>query len=305
MVSARLDLIVALAALSGAIALTVRHHPPPLHIESHLENEPVLAEKIKDMDVGFPTLNKGVCPHREGQEYLGRNDSLEVAEIPYCLGMLKAAEASGSCLIYNFGVGRDDAFLHHLAQNHSKCQVFAFDPSVSEDRWEGGAKKFFGPNVEFHSWGLYGGEGPRTMEWFHKDYARNRVQGELYTLREIQEKLGHTQQRISLFRSDCEGCEWDWVDKSMKDHPEVFERIDQMFTEIHFATTLRFDDKALHKTPAFHKMVTDNYQVVKMNVNKGKPMDRNQIAPEMVNFMADPLPCCREYFMINKHLSEL
>lgn len=298
----------------GVLALFAGGHA--LRISSDEEKSPEFVQQIKDMDTGFPQ-RKVACPHVAGQPYLGTNDSIYAGpehrwnkDVPYCAGMIKAAEQSGNCLIYNFGVGRDDNFLHHMAENYPKCEIFAFDPTINETRWEGGAAKWFGPNVKFQSWGLYGGEGSRELNWFHYLYQNpnHRVggvtKGTLYTLEEIQKMLGHTDRRINYFRSDCEGCEWAWVEKSVKDHPDVFERIDQMFTEIHFADTLRFDDEAMKKTPSFHKMVMDNYDVNLMHKNKGFNRDRFHVYKEIANFIEDPEPCCREYLFINKKYSE-
>lgn len=296
--------IVILCAVVGCTALRF----PTLELKENSE----LALQIKDLDKGFPSRHVDACPRVSGQEYLGTNDTWQptLKDPSYCVGMLKAAEQSGECLIYNFGVGSNDRFLHHLAENHSKCEIFAFDPTVNETRWEGGAAGFFGPNVKFYSWGLYGGDGPRKLEWVHPRYqnAKHRVHGlthgDLYTVQEIQEKLGHTGRRISLFRSDCEGCEWAWVDNSMREHPEVFGRIDQMFTEIHFAQTLRFDEEALSKAPSFHKMVMDNFDVVSVHENKGFNKDRNQVPQSLVDIGVDPFPCCREFLLLNKKASE-
>lgn len=277
-----------------------------------LKKDSGVGQMIVDMDMGFPKLQTVKCPHAAGQEYIGFNDTMwggrERKDVPYCHGMLKQAEASGECLIYNFGVGSNDPFLHHVAENYPKCEIFAFDPTVSEERWvdKGGAAGFFGPNVKFFSWGLYGGEGPRTLEWVHSRYqnakhrAHGLVKGDLYTLQEIMEKLGHKDRRISLFRSDCEGCEWDWIDKAMKDHPDVFSKMDQMFTEIHFAQTLRFDSKALSKAPSFHKMVNDNFAVQYVHSNKGFNKDRFQLPDALKSIGVEPEACCREFLLINK-----
>jgi len=225
----------------------------------------------------------------------------QIEEWTFC-NKLHESELANECLIYNFGVGTQDTFLQTIGSKYKGCQVFAFDPTVPENIWnvQGGVQKVFGPNVTFRSWGLFGGEGPRTSTWNHPVYGE--VKGKLFTLSEIQEMLGHLGKRITLFRSDCEGCEWGWISTQMKENPAVFEHIDQILTEFHFASTLRFDEKAMHRSPVVAKMIRDNFDVLRHNVNPGFEWDQNQVPSEVVQLGISSQPCCREMTLIAKYL---
>lgn len=227
-------------------------------------------------------------------------NATKVAEIHFCAGMLQKAADQGTCVIYNFGVGSSDEFLSHLGAKFPKCKVFAFDPTVSEATFadRGGVEKVFGANVTFKNWGLYGGSGPRTTNWTHPIYGK--VTGTYYTLGEIRAQLGHTQTYISLFRSDCEGCEWGWVPTQMREDPSVFGHLDQMFIEVHFASTLRFNDELISEAPVMHKMISDNFNVLWSEVNKGFDSDQNMVPSKAVAAGVPKEPCCREFNLIRK-----
>lgn len=252
------------------------------------------ARAVLDISRMFPAENTGSCPMAA--------ECIHVAEISLCEAPLRSAVQNGTCLIYNFGVGETDAFLSFVGKQYPECQVFAFDPTVSEATWakQGGSKQVFGENVHFYSWGLYGGVGPRTSNWSHPVYGH--VTGELYTISEIVSKLGHNQKRFSVFRSDCEGCEWAWVNQTMQEHPSFFNRIDQMFIEAHLSTKLRFDDTALHQAPMFQKMVVNNFVVMSSRVNLGGPQDQWHVPEALVNIGVNAQACCRELGLVSKHL---
>jgi len=48
------------------------------------------------------------------------------------------------------------------------------------------------------------------------------------SLKDAMTAVGHTDKHITLLRSDCDGCEWEWVYKAQKEDPSIFLRIDQM-----------------------------------------------------------------------------
>jgi hypothetical protein len=241
-----------------------------------------------------PSSNRIQCPN---------GDATTVSEITFCADMLRSSESTGDCIIYNFGVSREDPFLSHVGRFYKRCQVFAFDPTVSEKLWaaKGGSKAVFGQNVTFVNWGLYGGQGSRTLEWHHPTYG-NSI-GELKTFSEILHHFNHTQKRISLLRSDCEGCEWGWISAQMEEDPTVFSRIDQLWTELHFASTLRMDDTALKQSRAVHRMLWDNFVVLRNRTNPGFPSDQRKVPKFLVDAGVDPVPCCREYFLLNQRAS--
>lgn len=253
---------------------------------------------LKDLSDMLPSSN-AQCISSNGS----KEEPTHVAEVNFCLSRLRKHEQAGNCIIYNFGVGHKDAFLSYMGSSFKGCKVYAFDPTVSNKTWakEGGPEKVFGPNVVFHSWGLYGGTGPRKMDWSHPIYGK--VTGELYTLREILEMLGHSGQveRIAMLRADCEGCEWEWVPKQMKDDPNIFSRIDQMFTEIHFASTLRFNKTFIPQAPVLRKMLMDNFNVLHHHENLGYRPDQNKVPAEAVAAGVKQGPCCREFSLVSKH----
>ena len=225
----------------------------------------------------------------------------KVAEISLSVKLLKERELNGDCLVYIFGVARRDKFTSHIGAHYKSCQVFAFDPTVDEREFTGGVTIMFGQNVSFRSWGLYGGNGPRMENWSHPVYGK--VHGEMYTLSEIVARLGHKGRRLSYLRADCEGCEWSWVDTVMREDPQVFELIDQMFIEVHFAKTLRFTEQTLSLVPSLYRMMEDNFIMCAMNTNNGWRSDQYQVPQALVNAGVDPKPCCREFFLINKRVS--
>eukprot|EP00747_Dinoflagellata_sp_TGD_P064798 gnl/TRDRNA2_/TRDRNA2_154059_c0_seq1.p1 gnl/TRDRNA2_/TRDRNA2_154059_c0~~gnl/TRDRNA2_/TRDRNA2_154059_c0_seq1.p1 ORF type:complete len:330 (-),score=11.00 gnl/TRDRNA2_/TRDRNA2_154059_c0_seq1:28-1017(-) len=287
--------------------------------EQPTEIAPETAGAILNISNMFPD-RRGSCPHITGYNESTRsflhsfNHSsmheiapapLGVSGIKLCKAPLQTVAEHHHCLVYNFGVSKRDPFLKKMARRYPECDIFAFDPTVSEATWskEGGSKHVFGQNVHFYSWGLYNGTGPRTSNWSHPRYGK--VKGELYTMQEIQSKLGHTQARLSILRADCEGCEWGWVQRAMQEDPSIFQRIDQMFIEAHFASTLRFDVTALHQVKSFHKMIVDNFVVASHRVNNGFRSDQWKVPVALRAIGVDPRSCCREFGLVNHKLFEV
>jgi hypothetical protein len=253
----------------------------------------VAAHRVELVELSqmMPNSSRTQCPNDEVST---------VREISFCSGVLRSAEKNNDCIIYNFGVDTADTFLTFLGKEYKNCKIFAFDPSVSEKNWasQGGSKHVFGQNVSFYPWGLYSGQGPRVVNWSHPAYGV--TTGELKTLSEIMHELGHTNKRISLLRSDCEGCEWGWISKQMEEDPTAFSRIDQLFTELHFASTLRMDDTAVQQAPVVHKMLHENFAVLKSRANPGFWSDQYKVPKILVDAGVDKVPCCREFALLNK-----
>lgn len=111
--------------------------------------------------------------------------------------------------------------------------------------------------------------------------------------------------RLSTFRSpQCEGCEWGWISEALREDPSVFRRIDQMFLEVHFATTLRFDDTALSLAPTLRSAIVQHFVVGWSDYNLGMRVDRHRLPAALVTAGANKKACCREFFLINKrHVS--
>lgn len=82
------------------------------------------------------------------------------------------------------------------------CRVFAFDPGNAKPRLPK-------ENVEFHHWGLMGSAGAAEQEKQFTSLAYGKTnEGEYLSLPDIMQRLGHTDKKITLFKIDCEGCEW-------------------------------------------------------------------------------------------------
>lgn len=190
-----------------------------------------------------------------------------VAEWNICWTSIERHIASRNCTVYSFGIAQDDPFTNYMAE--AGCQVFAFDPAQNHPR-------DYKPNVTFYQYGLVSGirdeNSYEHIGWGKTDSAQYK------TLLEIQEELGHTDTTISALKIDCEGettlficktdtncmpsrssfhiifdlillsdmvgCEWklfaDIDDKALS-------RIDQILTEFHFTTSLRFNGDIAEK----------------------------------------------------------
>jgi len=110
-----------------------------------------------------------------------------VGDIAFCRQTLK--DAGNRCLVFAFGASTDDEvnFLKLLGSDSdfADCRVWAMDPTKSEKNWgEGGAKAFFGKNVEFYPWGLYTEDGHRQV--LTDDPTHGKTRGQLFRLDEIE-----------------------------------------------------------------------------------------------------------------------
>lgn len=143
-------------------------------------------------------------------------------------------EADGSCLVYSFGIANEWMFDVNMAL--LGCEVHMFDPTVilPSDFMQGAP--FF-----FHHWGLYGGRlnESRAANFSSPEYGH--VEGEMKTLLEMQALLGHENRSISIFKIDCEGCEWE-VFGNMDPTRRPMERVNQLLAEFHFSNTLGIKD---------------------------------------------------------------
>jgi len=152
---------------------------------------------------------------------------------------LKAKE----CLVYGIGISDNWDFEKAMAQKG--CEVHAFDPTIKKPPSDESKRL---PNLHFHRWGL-AGETKETG--VHKvagtKSGATATSQPMYTLADIMEKLGHGQRRLSVFKIDCEGCEW----AAMAAFPdELWSRIDQLSLELHYGKELMLDSQAQLKRAA-------------------------------------------------------
>ena len=111
------------------------------------------------------------------------------------------------CLVYAFGVQHSDEFVRFYAA--SRCEVFAFDPTVTyyTERNHTHGKRLH--NVTFLSWGLTSTEaGYPYAEASNLGALYGALSGKLYTLPQIVTMLGHRGRTITALKLDCEGCEF-------------------------------------------------------------------------------------------------
>mmetsp|Transcript_23218 Transcript_23218/g.37231 ORF Transcript_23218/g.37231 Transcript_23218/m.37231 type:complete len:310 (+) Transcript_23218:142-1071(+) len=90
-----------------------------------------------------------------------------------------------ACLVYSVGSSDDFRFENDILQKvSSDCEIHVFDHTVPNPTTKP-------PAVHYHAYGLS----------VHSS-------GNLRTLKDIVNELGHAGRRIDIFKIDCEGCEW-------------------------------------------------------------------------------------------------
>lgn len=266
----------------------------PQHV---IEKAPLLSpiEKFVALSDLLPN-HRGSCPDLPGYPAKWFN----FRDLNLCLNVLKRASDQGGCIIYNFGVGKSDPFLAFMSKTRKfHCQVFAFDPFVQREN----IKTKLGNNVHFYQIGLWNGQANRHVG----------RKGKLMSLGEIQAMLNHTTDtRISLFRSDCEGCEYGWIKYAMDQDESLFDRIDQLFIEIHtvpihFMNSISLEWKAglppRNLLEPVYDMLTTHFRLISGAVNPGGPSDREKVPEELRKQGVIRYPCCREFNMVNVRLA--
>ena len=133
----------------------------------------------------------------------------------------------GRCLVYSIGIANEWMFDVNMAL--MGCEVHMFDPTVKLNF------NLPGGNAFFHHWGLYGGRREQSSAVKYSSPQYGNIQGEMKTLLEVRTLLGHENRTISVFKIDCEGCEWE-VFGRMGDSNQLA-NIKQFLIEFHFADT--------------------------------------------------------------------
>lgn len=217
-----------------------------------------------------------------------------------CMDHVQTAINSNTCLVYSVGIADDWRFDVTMAQ--LGCEVHSFDPTIDPP------KVALHPNITFHNYGLYGGSNTSTAKTFsHSIYGA--IKGKMYTIGELLKILGHENRAITVFKMDCEGCEWE-VFGSDNVRPHEFKNIKQLLTEFHYSTTLHFGDigNAILASNTFHNLFPSfHYDLEKekstihhvplkrffYHKNNGFDQDRN-ILSELQALGFPPRICCRE-----------
>ena len=114
------------------------------------------------------------------------------------------------CLIYSIGSAGiylfEDGMVDMLKANDPtssksstwlpNCEIHVFDPNPIYERDKDAERS----NIHYHAIALKSSRLPdRQQSWTKKEYL---------SLKGIQQRLGHENRRIDIFKIDCEGCEW-------------------------------------------------------------------------------------------------
>ena len=234
----------------------------------------------------------------------------QVSEWPICWPILEHTLKAGKCLVYVFGVAEEDEFTM-LMTEFLECEVYAFDPSdKSSPVWEARSKVI--PNLHYRNWGLKSADvsAQEERKFTHPSYGST-SDGLYLSFSELREQLNHVGRPISVFKMDCEGCEWAvfheiYTDSYESTNAEIqaFPIVHQWFGELHFSTGLRFDvHKAIHYLPSFEKLLTamqSNFFFFKENIGSTDTnLSMVQVPHEIVRAGALQFSCCREFGVLH------
>jgi hypothetical protein len=112
------------------------------------------------------------------------------------------------CIIYSFGSNDEFSFEEAIHDFNTKCEIFTFDPTVSNPTNKPGF-------VKYRPWGLG---------------SQDSVDESIFTLPTIMRRLGH--RNITVLKVDCEGCELDSF--NTPSFPARKGAIHQILVEVHF-----------------------------------------------------------------------
>jgi hypothetical protein len=200
-----------------------------------------------------------------------------------------------TCLVY--GIGISDNWDFEKAMAKKGCEVHAFDPTI--DRPPSDESKNL-PNLHFHRWGLAGEtkESGTHMVAGTKSGATETSQPML-TLDDIVKRLGHENRRLSVFKIDCEGCEWAAM-AAVSD--SLWDRIDQLSLELHYGIELMLDSKAqVRKAAAFADALREHgFADYRSDVRDGYA-HHQRLMPMLYEAGMPKGFCCRLSGFVRKH----
>jgi hypothetical protein len=205
-----------------------------------------------------------------------------------CWGPIKKDIDSGNCIVYSFGVADYDEYTFGMAR--LGCKVYAFDPGENHP-------KHMAENITFHRYGLLTGARSIDEEKKFKSSSYGSTdKGEYKTMQEIQQILGHgPETQITALKVDCEGCEW----YLFSTFP--LRQFKQIHTELHFSTTLRFDESQLKRMPDVRRALS-NFSVAYHSRNYGVLEAQMTLYQPLLSKGAIPRMCCREVSFIRNDM---
>lgn len=216
-----------------------------------------------------------------------------------CMDFIRPALATNSCLVYSIGLADDLSFDHGISQ--MGCQVYAFDPTVTYP-------PLIAPNIHFFKYGLYGGGNKSNSDaaTFNapKGSQYGAITGEMYSLPDLIRLMGHENRTITVFKIDCEGCEWE-VFGSPSSAPQDFLKFDQLLMEIHLSKVLQVatSEKVKYLGRAFQNLFTYSaHRPARANSATVSSLrqfwyrynkNRQPLLPEFTAMGFPPWSCCR------------
>jgi hypothetical protein len=196
------------------------------------------------------------------------------------------------CLVYGFGVAQDWSFERAMALQG--CEVHMFDPTVSHLRHP---DRLVGQNLTFHRIGLQQDGKSEAVKLFNRSYGRSvygAAVGEMLSLGAIRARLGHSHRKLSVFKVDCEGCEWE-VLAGLTAHE--WGTIDQLVVELHLSRAYRFESgqMALLAAQVLGGMRRAGFANWYSELNVAQTSPRSFWPPLIKEGGLDPrLGCCRQ-----------
>merc|ERR1719401_3107087 len=117
----------------------------------------------------------------------------------------------------------------------------------------------------------------------------------------MMERLGHSGKRLSVFKVDCEGCEWAALAAVSS---SLWDRIDQLSLELHYGRELMLDSKEQLKNAAtvVDALKSHGFADWRSDWRDGYEEHR-QLLPELYEAGMPHGHCCRLNGFVRRNLS--